>query len=95
MRKVTRYEKTKRGCECCIDAERKRRGKGYGFFCPHDTCPHHALDKYDTYEEFMASKDAKILVNGFFYTSPSCYDLKNSNASVRKVYSKSENSMFP
>jgi hypothetical protein len=34
--------------------------------CPHEICPYAVLDKYDTYEEFLKSKDSKVDVAGLF-----------------------------
>jgi hypothetical protein len=62
-----------------------------GYFrtgCPHDECSYHVLDKYDTYEEFMASEDSKILVDGFFQTTASCYELANGNIAVKQITGK-------
>lgn len=96
MRVVPLREKTKRGCAYCKDMELKRipsKG-GVRTSCPHDECPYHCLDKYDTYEEFMASEDAKILVDGFFQTVPSIYELSNANTQVKQIYRESESRVF-
>jgi hypothetical protein len=34
----------------------------------------------------MASEDSRILVDGFFQTAASCYDLANGNAVVVDVF---------
>lgn len=96
MRPVSLREKNKRGCAYCKDMELKRipsKG-GVRTCCPHDKCPYNALDKYDTYEDFMASDDAKILVDGFFQTVPSIYDLSNGNAQVKSIYRESASRVF-
>ena len=54
--------------------------------CPYDECPHTVLDKYETYEQYMASEDSKILVHEFFQTVASCYELANSNASASEFF---------
>jgi hypothetical protein len=28
--------------------------------CPHEECPYEVLDKYETYEDYLKSKDSKI-----------------------------------
>lgn len=81
------YERNQRGCVYCNDVV---KGKYHGcnrLACPYDECPYEALGKYETYEEFMASEDCKILVDGFFHTVASCYELGNGNATVRQIYS--------
>lgn len=94
MRVVPLSEKKKRGCKYCKDMKLTRDSTGIRTGCPHYECPYHSLDSHDTYEEFMASDDAKILVDGFFQTTASCYELSNANATVRKVFSGKENSGF-
>ena len=58
--------------------------------CPHNQCPYKVLGKYETYEEFMASEDSKILADGFFHTAASCYELSNGNATVKQVFGNKE-----
>ena len=86
MRPMSLREKNKRGCAVCEDMEVHRVFDVVRTCCPHDQCPYHVLDKYDTYEEFMASDDAKILVDGFFQTVPSIYEMSSGNAQVKKIY---------
>jgi hypothetical protein len=86
MRVVPFHEKKKRGCDYCTDKKVTRDHGCLRTACPHDACPHNALDKYETYEEFMASEDSKILVDGFFHTTASCYELTNGNATVKQIY---------
>lgn len=86
MRVVPPYEKKKRGCAFCKDMGHTRTGGGLRIGCPHDECPYHVLDKYDSYEQFMASEDSKILVDGFFQTVASCYELQNGNATVNEIF---------
>ncbi len=87
MRVVPYYEKSKRGCQYCLDSGRIRGSSGIRFGCPHDKCPYHVLDKYKTYEEYMTSEDCKILVNAFFQTAASCYEMSNGRVSVKDVFS--------
>lgn len=88
MRPVSLREKNKRGCAYCTDMKLHRvpSAGGVRTCCPHDECPYHALDQYDTYQEFMASDDAKILVDGFFLTVPSIDEMSSGNAQVKKIY---------
>lgn len=92
MRPVSLREKNKRGCAYCKDMKLHRipAAGGVRTCCPHDKCPYQALDKYDTYEDFMASDDAKILVDGFFLTVPSIYELSNGNTQVKQIYRQGE-----
>lgn len=85
MRDVSLREKMKRGCQCCKDMVAIPRGMTSRTSCPFDECPYHVLDKYESYEEFMASEDSKILVDGFFSSAASCYELANGNASVKRI----------
>jgi hypothetical protein len=70
MRALKKEEQTKRGCIWCADVERKKtpRKTKHRTLCPHDKCPYTVLDKYDTYEDYMKSKDSKINIGGLFDT---------------------------
>ena len=81
------YERKKRGCVYCQNFVPGRYKGSNRIACPFDKCPYRVLDKHETYEEFMASEDCKILVDGFFSTVASCYELGNGNATVRQIYS--------
>lgn len=81
MRKVLGCEKKQRGCQYCADMKLGRFDGESRTCCPFAKCPYHVLDKYDSYEEFMASEDSKIMVTEFFTSIASCYEL----ASSRKV----------
>lgn len=94
MRAIPCYEKRKRGCTCCHDVVLKKKGKAFTVYCPHKECPYHVLDKYDSYEQFMASEDSKILVDGFFDTVAGCYTLANGNATVKDVLHNSAKGRF-
>ena len=93
LRVVSFSEKKKRGCNYCKDMELTRDHSGIRTGCKHNKCPYHALDNHDSYEEFMKSEDSRILVQEFFQTMPSCYELANGNAQVRKIYSGSESEL--
>ena len=86
MRVVSFREKKKRGCWYCTDAQKTKDHGCIRTGCPHDVCPYHVLDKYDTYEEFLESEDSKILVGEFFQSKPSCYELSNGNVTVNQIY---------
>ena len=87
MRVVPSYEKKQRGCEACLHVGKVRDCSVWRIACPFAECPYHVLDKYKTYEEFMASEDSKILVNEFFSSAASCYELASINCSPKRVYS--------
>ena len=74
MRMVPGFEKKQRGCMYCFHMDAKRFGKDTRTACPFDECPYHVLDKYKTYDEFMASKDSLILVGEFFTSFASVFD---------------------
>lgn len=81
------YERKQRGCTSCLHVEHGRHMGSTRLACPFDKCPYKVLEKYETYEEFMASEDCKILVDGFFHNVASCYELGNGNVTVRQIYS--------
>ena len=80
MRVIPMCENKKRGCCYCLDSIKQHVGYVVRTTCPHAECPYKVLDKYETYEDFMASEDSRILVEEFFQTIADCYTL----ASVRK-----------
>jgi hypothetical protein len=55
--------------------------------CPFDECPFEVLDKYNSYEEFMESEDSKIMVNEFFKTVATIYELSASPAKTKCLFS--------
>lgn len=67
-RPIYAHEKRKRGCQYCLHVTSMRHKGEVRNACPFTDCPYEVLDKYETYEEFMASEDSKILVNEFFST---------------------------
>ena len=86
MRVVPGYEKKQRGCQYCFDMGKEHYQGANRIACPHDECPYTVLDNYETYDQFMASEDSKILVDGFFQTVASCHELQNANVSASKIY---------
>lgn len=70
MRILNSKEKKKRGCECCTDCKRKKIKAETKyiilFMCSHDSCPYHELDKYDTYDDFLQSEDARLPFDRLF-----------------------------
>lgn len=94
MRLVSFQEKKQRGCVYCIHMQIENFGKGKGLrtACPLDECPYTVLDKYKSYEEFMASEDSKILVNEFFATIAAVYDFSMPKT-PKKLYSDGDSRM--
>lgn len=87
MRILNGFEKKKRGCIYCADVEQVHHGyHGLRNTCPHDKCPYKVLDKYKTYEQFMASEDSKILVPSFFQADAACYELQRETSSIKDVF---------
>lgn len=87
MRRVPYYEKKQRGCLYCLNVIPQRcRGQNYTS-CPFEECPYTVLDKYKTYEEFMASEDSKILVNEFFKTVATVYEFSASPCKTKVLFS--------
>jgi hypothetical protein len=64
----------------------KRRGQNQTS-CPFDECPFSVLDKYNSYEEFMASEDSKIMVTHFFETVASIYELSANPSKTKCLFS--------
>lgn len=81
------FEKRKRGCQYCLHITTLRYGGEIRNACPFESCKYDVLDKYQSYEEFMASEDSKIMVTEFFTTVASCYELSSSSQSPKRVYS--------
>ena len=84
------YERTQYGCAYCQNVQHVKHGGCNRLACPFRKCPYKVLEKYDTYEEFMKSEDCKILVDGFFHTAASCYELSNGNAQVKQIFGGKE-----
>jgi hypothetical protein len=71
MRLLAAGEKKKRGCEWCAELGKKfdaHRG-GMRLACPHRACPYTVLDKYDTYEDFLQSKESGINITALLDTN--------------------------
>ena len=86
-RLVPLYEKKQHGCQYCQNMQTENFGQGLRTACPFEECPYTVLDKYNTYEEFMASEDSKILVNEFFHTVATVYELSSSPAKTKCLFS--------
>jgi hypothetical protein len=84
---VPGYEKKQRGCQYCQDMKVKRFNGDTRTACPFIECPYTVLDKYKIYEEFMASEDSKILVNEFFKTVATVYELSSKPCKTKCLFS--------
>ena len=80
-------ERKQRGCAYCLHVIHGKFNGSIRLTCPFDKCPYQVLEKYKTYEEFMASEDCKILVDEFFQTATSDYELGNGNIQILKMFS--------
>ncbi len=87
LRIVPCYEKKQRGCHYCNHMKVARTNNTTRVHCPFEECPYTVLDKYNTYEEFMASEDSKILVNEFFKTVATVYELSASPCKTKCLFS--------
>lgn len=81
------YESRQRGCKYCLHVTKGRCKGNNQTACPFEECPFHVLDKYKTYEEFMASEDSKILVNEFFHTVATVYELSANPSKTKCLFS--------
>ena len=80
-------ENRQRGCKYCLHMTMgKRRGQNQTS-CPFDECPFTVLDKYNSYEEFMASEDSKIMVTHFFETVASIYEMSANPSKTKCLFS--------
>lgn len=86
MRIIPLFEKTQRGCQYCIHKQVKSVSGESRTVCPFDECPYHVLDKYKSYEEYMASEDSRILVNEYFTTIPCCYELSQLSHAPKGIF---------
>ena len=86
-RMVPSFEKKQRGCQYCKDVQKDNFGDGLCTACPFKECPYTVLDKYKSYEEFMASEDGKILVNEFFKTVATVYEFSSSPCKTKVLFS--------
>ena len=87
MRMVPSYEKKQRGCQYCTNMQLTKFDGDSRTSCPFDTCPFSVLDKYKTYEEFLASEDSKIYIDEYFTTVGWCYALQNANSRPNRKFS--------
>jgi len=87
VRTLKLREQKKRGCCYCtevtkiVDAQKKSHTS-----CPHEKCPFTVLDKYNSYDEFLASEDSKILVEAFFEPALGKYRLENFSNTPGKLF---------
>ena len=88
-RLVPFYEKKQRGCLYCKNMVTENFGQGLRTACPFEECPYTVLDNYKTYEEFMASKDSKILVDEFFSTVAAVYAF-SMQKTPKKLFSEGD-----
>ena len=94
MRIVPGYEKKQRGCPYCKHMNVKNFSGVTRTACPFMNCPYDVLDKYNTYEEFMASEDSKILVNEFFATVATVYELSSNHAKTKSLFTDGSSKCF-
>lgn len=87
MRVIESAEKKQRGCQYCQHKDNTKIFGDIRTSCPFAECPFHVLDKYETFEEFLASEDSKILVNEFFVSAAGFYELPKSERKSNKVFS--------
>ncbi len=53
MRILSSQEKIKRGCDYCAHVQEEDVNDTVKKVCPHDECPYHELDEFDTYSEYL------------------------------------------
>ena len=94
MRPVPSFEKKQRGCQYCQDMQVKKFRSETRTACPFLECPYTVLDKYNTYEEFMASEDSKILVQNFFATVATVYEFSANPAKTKCLFSDGSSRCF-
>ena len=87
MRVVLGYEKKQRGCQYCLHSENARQGSQIRTGCPFSECPYTVLDKYRTYEEYLASEDSKIFVGEYFISGTDFWEWKKSSAKQNRTFS--------
>ena len=80
-------ERKQRGCAYCLHVVYKDVKGVSRLACSFDKCPYQVLEKYKTYEEFLASEDSKILVDEFFQTAACDHELGNRNPLIQKMLS--------
>ena len=87
MRVLTLYEKKRHGCQFCLHVTTLREGGERRNACPFDECQYPVLDKYESYEQFMASEDSKIPVAEFFTSIADCYEFSSCGHSKARIFS--------
>lgn len=70
MRVLTIAERKKRGCGYCANMAKAYSQRRHSFrrMCPHAECPYTVLEKYDTYEDFLQSKESGINITALLDT---------------------------
>lgn len=63
-RMTTLAERAKRGCAYCADGFKDGRR------CSYDKCPYKVLDKYNTFGQFLKSKDSIVFGLEMWNRSP-------------------------
>lgn len=87
MRVIPVFEKKKRGCQYCLHQKLIRYFSEYRTGCSLPECPYTVLDKYESYEAFMASEDSKILVDEYFIGGVDWCSLERSSKSPKREFS--------
>lgn len=59
MRILTPQDKLKRGCLYCLHVYKEEKDGVVKTICPHDECPYHELDEFDTYSEYLRKRREK------------------------------------
>lgn len=92
MRFLKQHDIIQRGCKICDDVRNlvDQYNRSH-FTCPHAECPYSVLDKYETYDDFLKSKDSQILVPEFFDSVASCYSMSTSGSMPRKMFYHAQN----
>ena len=94
MRRVPGFEVKQRGCQYCLHRKLSNNHEATRTACPWNECPYTVLDKYKTYEEFMESEDSKILVNEFFASVATVYELSANPTKTKCLFSDGSSKCF-
>ena len=86
MRVICLAEKKQRGCQYCANVTAKSSKGELRTACPFYKCPYTVLEKYKSYEEFLASEDSKIMVNEFFITIARVFE-SSTHRKFNKIFS--------
>lgn len=87
MRRLTKADMKQRGCDVCLDKTMIRENNKNHDVCKHEKCPYTVLDNYETYDEFLASKESRILVENFFSQVANCYTLGSISSKPQRMFS--------